>query len=171
MGVCHTVKVVHVNNKEQTREQILVSNQDTYKPCKVFSAGPVELIEELEDGRMLIEVDHNVRLELASERQTLPFTIWDCEELPDRTLSDAEMQELQQSKEKLLKRLLSITHEVEEAQQALNDDFWQKMSALRFSFAVTSLMGTDAGVKQQLLEMTDPNKRLTTVLALLNTIR
>ena len=70
MGVCHTEKVVHTSGKPQTREQALTNNQDTYKPCSVFSAGPVELIEELEDGRLLIEVDHKVRLKLASERHT-----------------------------------------------------------------------------------------------------
>jgi Lon protease-like protein len=170
MGVCHTEKVVHANTRQQTREQALGNNQDTYKPCNVFAAGPVELIEQLDDGRMLIEVDHNIRLQLVSERQTLPFSIWECEELPDQVLSDSELVALQQSKEKVLHRLLTITHDVEEVQQVLSADFWQQMPAIQFSFAVSNLLGTDAAVKQQLLEMTHPQQRLGTVLAMLNSI-
>lgn len=45
MGVCHTEQVVHANTRQQTREQALSNNQDTYKPCRVFAAGPVELLE------------------------------------------------------------------------------------------------------------------------------
>ncbi len=167
LGVCHTQKVLHANTKPQTTEEALRSNQSTYKPCAVFSAGPVELVEQLDDGRLLINVDHNIRLRLQHEIQTLPFSIWECEELVD---SDTEMAELQLGKEKVLHRLLTLTHKLEGVQKVLHDAFWQDMPALQFSFAVTGLLGTDPEVKQQLLEMTDPQQRLSTVLALLNSL-
>lgn len=170
LGVCHTEKMLHENSQPQTTEQALSSNQSTYKPCAVFSAGPVELIEQLDDGRLLINVDHNIRLRLESELQTLPFSIWECEEVPDRVLDENDLAELAQSKEKVLRRLLALTHNVEAIQQVLQDDFWQTMPPLRFSFAVASLLGIDAPMKQQLLEMTDPQQRLGTVLELLNSI-
>jgi Lon protease-like protein len=170
LGVCHTEKLLHANVKPQTTEEALSSNQSTYKPCAVFSAGPVDLVEELGDGRLLINVDHNIRLQLRREIQTLPFSIWQCEELADQSLSAAEMAELQLGKEKVLRRLLTLTHNVEAVQKVLHDEFWQDMPALQFSFAVTGLLGTEADVKQQLLEMTDPRQRLTTVLALLNAV-
>ena len=170
LGVCHTEKVLHTNAKPQTTEEALSSNQSTYKPCAVFSAGPVELVEELEDGRMLINVDHNIRLQLGAEIQTLPFSIWECSELYDKPLDDGEMSELELGKEKVLHRLLTLTHDLEAVQQVLHDDFWQSMPALQFSFAVTGLLGTDPDVKQQMLEMTDPQQRLTSVLALLNSV-
>ena len=53
MGVCGTEGIVRANTREQTREEILSSNQSTYKPSAVFSAGPVELLDTLEDGRMM----------------------------------------------------------------------------------------------------------------------
>jgi Lon protease-like protein len=170
MGVCHTEKVLHENSKQQTTEQALNSNQSTYKPCAVFSAGPVELIEQLGDGRMLIKVDHNIRLRLKSEIQTLPFSIWECDEVSDCAVSDTDLTELEQSKEKVLRRLLVLTHNVESVQEVLQDDFWQKMPPLQFSFAVASLLGIDPETKQKLLEMTVPQQRLSTVLDLLNSV-
>ncbi len=170
LGVCHTQKLLHASAKMQTTEEALSSNQSTYKPCAVFSAGPVDLVEELDDGRMLINVDHTIRLQLQREIQTLPFSIWVCEELVDIPLSDADMAELQLCKEKVLHRLLTLTHNLESVQRVLHDKFWQDMPAQQFSFAVTGLLGTTPDVKQQLLEMTDPQHRLTTVLALLNSV-
>ena len=83
MGVCHSEKVLHANTRAQTTEEALNSNQSTYKPCEVFSAGPVELLEELADGRLLIQVHTDTRLRLREEKQVLPFSIWACEEMPD----------------------------------------------------------------------------------------
>ena len=73
MGVCHTEKLLHANERKQTVEEALSSNQSTYKPQGVFSAGAVQLLEELDDGRLLIQVDTSVRLKLLEVRQTLPF--------------------------------------------------------------------------------------------------
>jgi Lon protease-like protein len=85
MGVCHTEKVLHAPDTTKNLKQALHSNQSTYKPCDIFSAGPVTLLEELEDGRMVIEVNINIRLKLEHEVQTLPFNIWACEELDAAT--------------------------------------------------------------------------------------
>ena len=52
MGVCHTQGVVRAIKHEQNPEEALSSNQSTYKPCDVFSAGKVELLKELDDGRL-----------------------------------------------------------------------------------------------------------------------
>jgi hypothetical protein len=170
MGICHTQKVVHAGSQQQTLQEALNSNQATYKPCTIFSAGPVELLEELEDGRMLIQVDTNIRLQLVDEIQTLPFSIWNCAELPDQPGSDKELLELDLSKEKVLHRLLKLTHSSDKMQDLLNGDYWQTMPAEKFSFAVTGLLGLDPELKQDLLEMTNPQQRLGTVLELLNGI-
>ena len=95
MGVCHTEKVLHAPDNDQSLEKALHTNQSTYKPCDIFSAGPVTLLEELEDGRMAVE---------------------------------------------------------------------------EFSFSVMGQLGMDANLKQEMLEMTEPTKRLERALAILNTI-
>jgi Lon protease-like protein len=168
MGVCHTEKVVHDKTSEQTVAEALNSNQSTYKPWDIFSAGPVELLEELDDGRLLIQVDTSVRLQLREEKQTLPFSIWACEELPDVACEGPALLELQQSQAKILTRLLALTHANEQAQEMLQSEFWQSMPATDFSFAVAGLLGMPADTAQHLLEMTDAQQRLTMVLDMIN---
>ena len=170
MGVCHTQKVLHASDHDQTIEKMLNTNQATYKPCAIFSAGPVTLLDELEDGRMVIEVDMNTRLKLNSEIQTLPFSIWDCEELPDQTLDDASTALLEQTQQKILQRLLVLTHANPQYQEALGSDYWQQMAAHDFSFAVMRLLDLDADLKQSLLETVDPTARLERMLMLLNSL-
>jgi len=168
IGVCHTEKVLRTIDRPQRLDDILNSNQATYKPRDIFSAGPVKLLEELPDGRVLIEVETNIRLQLRREIQTLPFSIWTCEELPDRPMTDEENLRLEQSKQKILKRLLALTHTNADIQAALSNDYWQLMSAMEFSFCVMGLIGLDAEFKQELLEMTQAVRRLERVLQLIN---
>jgi len=170
MGVCHTEKVLHRKEREQTLEQALNSNQTTYKPQGIFSAGPVELLEELEDGRMLIQVNNEVRLQLGEEKQTLPFGIWACEELVDKALDETGELALKQSQAKILQRLLAVTHGNEDAQAMLNSVHWRAMPAQTFSFAVAGLLGMPPETSQALLEMTSAQMRLDTVLEMINTM-
>lgn len=170
MGVCHTEKVLHRKEREQTLEQALNSNQTTYKPQGIFSAGPVELLEELEDGRMLIQVSNEVRLQLGEEKQTLPFGIWGCEELVDKALDETGELALKQSQSKILQRLLAVTHGNEDAQDMLNSVHWRAMPAQTFSFAVAGLLGMPPETSQALLEMTSAQMRLDTVLEMINTM-
>jgi len=170
MGVCHTEKVLHEKEREQTIEEALGSNQATYKPTAIFSAGQVQLLEELDDGRMLIEIDIEERLELGEEKQTLPFSIWSCQEVLDQQRDSDEETALAQSQEKILKRLLNITHANEQAQKTLNSDHWQAMPAHKFSFAIAAVLGMPPDTSQALLEMTNAQKRLDTVLEMINII-
>ena len=170
MGVCHTEKLVHANSKEQTVREALNSNQATYKPQGIFSAGPVELLQELDDGRMLIQVDTAVRLRLGEEKQTLPFSIWSCEELMDKPC-DAEAEGLlAQTQAKIMQRILIIMHDNDQAQEVLRGEHWKNMSAQDFSFAVAGLLRMPPEISQSLLEMTHPQERLDRVLEMLNEI-
>jgi Lon protease-like protein len=170
MGVCHTTKVVHAVDKLQTQEETLNSNQTTYKPCDIYSAGPVELLQEFEDGRMAIQVNVDSRLLLKVEIQTLPFSIWRCEELPDHELDNDELPALDQTRQKILRRLLAITFKDEALQDELSREHWQKMSAAQFSFEINGLFDLDPEFRQQLLELRHPQQRLNTLLTLLNSI-
>ncbi len=171
LGVCHTEKVVHANTRDQTQQEALNSNQSTYKPCAVFSAGAVELLEEMDDGRMAIMVNFEIRLRLKQEQQTLPFNIWSCEPYEDDQLGDDQLGLLRQSHEKIMQRLLSISDGNDEVQKMLSDDNWQKMSPVEFSFLVNGLIGMPAEIKQDLLEMRQPQQRLDTILEMVNSIQ
>ncbi|MGB1142027.1 MAG: LON peptidase substrate-binding domain-containing protein [Halioglobus sp.] len=168
MGVCHTEKLLHTNSREQSVREALNSNQSTYKPQGIFSAGQVSILQELDDGRMLIQVDTAVRLRLVEERQTLPFGIWACDEVLDEPL-DAEAEgQLAQTQAKILQRLLAVLHDNEQAREMLQGEYWQAMPALDFSFAIAGILGMAPETSQSLLEMTSPQQRLDTVLELLN---
>ncbi len=171
MGVCHTEKIVHANTREQTQQEVLSSNQSTYKPCAVFSAGKVELLEEMDDGRMAILVHFETRLELQKERQTLPFNIWTCEPYEDEQHDDDNLVTLRQCHEKIMQRLMTISYGNEEVQEIFAGEYWQAMSPVEFSFLVNGLIAMPAEIKQNLLEMKRPQQRLDAILEMVNSIK
>lgn len=170
LGVCDTEKVVHTNERHQTLQEALNSNQNTYKPRRIFSAGPVRLLEELDDGRLLISVETDRRLILGKEKQTLPFTIWTCEELLDEPPHPDAHRAMAQCQEKILHRLITITHHQPTVQSFLRDDHWRTMHPQPFSFAIAGHIGMDPSLAQHLLETTDTQQRLDSLLQLLNNV-
>jgi len=170
MGVCHIQGIVRNMTQMQTRDEALNSNQSTYKPCDVFSAGKVELQEELDDGRMAVIVHLEKRLELKQVQQQLPFYIWACEPFEDEPIEDGDLIKLRQSHEKLMQRLLVLGHGNDEFQKMLASDKWQNLSAVEFSFMVNGLFDMPAKIKQEILEMRLPQQRLDALLKLLNAI-
>jgi Lon protease-like protein len=172
MGVCHTEKVVHAKTRDQTQEEVLSSNQSTYKPCVVFCAGKVELLEEMDDGRMVILVNFETRLKLQKERQTLPFNIWACKPYEDEPLEDENLVgSLKQIHEKIMQRLMTISYGNDEVQKILAKEHWQNMSPIEFSFLVNALIAMPAEIKQNLLEMRRPQERLEAILKMVNSIK
>jgi Lon protease-like protein len=171
MGVCHTQGVVHEVKRQQTPEEALNNNQATYKPRDVFSAGKVELFEELDDGRMGIIVHFETRLALKQVRQILPFNIWACELYEDEPLEDDDLVNLRQTHEKVMQHLLTMSRGNDQAKKMLASDKWQNMSAVEFSFMVNGLFGMTARSKQEILEMKQPQQRLDALLKLLNSIQ
>lgn len=172
MGVCHTEKVVHAKTRDQTQEEVLSSNQSTYKPCAVFCAGKVELLEEMDDGRMVILVNFETRLKLQKERQTLPFNIWACKPYEDEPLEDENLvRSLKQIHEKIMQRLMTISYGNDEVQKILAKEHWQNMSPIEFSFLVNALIAMPAEIKQNLLEMKRPQERLEAILKMVNSIK
>ena len=170
MGVCHTQGVVRAIKHEQGGDA-LSSNQSTYKPRDVFSAGKVELLEELDDGRMGIVVHFETRLESKQVRQILPFNIWACELYEDEPLEDGDLINLRQSHEKVMQRLLVLAHGNNDFQKMLTSEKWQNLSAVEFSFMVNGLFGMPAKIKQEILEMRHPQQRLDVILEMLNSIQ
>jgi Lon protease-like protein len=171
MGVCHTQGIVRDMTRMQTGEDALNSNQSTYKPCDIFSAGKVELHEELDDGRMGIMVHFETRLALKQVRQILPFNIWACDLYEDEPLEEDNLVNLRQTHEKVMQRLLVLGHGNDDFQKMLTSEQWQNLSAVEFSFMVNGLFGMPAEKKQEILEMTQPQQRLAALLKMLNSIQ
>lgn len=171
MAVCHTQKELSPAKPNQSSQDALHSNQATYKPYDVFSAGVCELVEELPDGRMLIHVHLEARFKAVSEVQTLPFRVFLCETVEDEPISVDAGPVLEQLKDKVLHRLLALAANDALARDILSSDEWQQKSAQAFSFEVFGLVQLDPELQQEILEYRSPVQRLETLLGLLNEAR
>lgn len=168
IAICHTQKLLHHISIDQTSEEALHTNQSTYKPCKVFSAGHCSVIETFDDGRMAINVVCDKRLKLNTEIQRLPFIIAHCDEYEDIPSTNETAKNAALTKQKIIIRLLAITHEFPEAREILCSNEWQQKTPAAFSFEVLQLLNIDASITQEILESRKPDERLHILLSLLN---
>lgn len=168
IAVCHTDKMLRPSKSDQTTADALQTNQATYKPCTIFSAGRCEILQTLADGRMAIAIHVNQRLQRLSEIQSLPFTIARCEPYDDKPMDEAEYKQALMTQEKIMVRLRTIMHKVEQANDILSDERWINMDVRAFSFEIFGLLRMPADVMQSVLEMQDVNQRLHMLLDCLN---
>jgi Lon protease-like protein len=168
LAVCHTQKVVREIEPSTNLEEMLGENASTYKPFSVFSAGRCELLETTEDGRMMLNVHLQQRYHLLSDVQTLPFTIAQCEPVFDDALAQDTLILAEQAKEKILMRLLAITHAHPEIATLLKSEAWRLKSPVEFGFEILGILQFEAEEMQDLLEMTDSLQRLESILTLMN---
>jgi Lon protease-like protein len=171
LGICHTQKVVKNAKDNQTIEEALQSNQATYKPFEIFSAGECELLNTLEDGRMYLKVHMKARYKTIKELQTLPFSIYACEIYPDESLGIYALNKLGQLKEKILNRLQVMANHNTDVQALLSSPKWMEKDPVDFSFEIFGLLNFGAEGQQKVLEMTSPQMRLQYLLDLLNGVR
>ena len=159
VGVCHTLKTIHKPARQQTLEQALSSNQATYKPREIFSAGVCEILETTSDGRIIANVAISKRLCLVEEIQSLPYRIVSCTEVqdePSQTLSEASV--LQTS---INTRLIEIVgSEQPELTQALRGPAWTSLTPSEYSFRIFQFLRFDADLMQMILETQSADTRL-----------
>ncbi len=170
LAVCHVKNFLHLEKESQAFDGALTSNQATYNPVDVCSAGRCELIETLKDGRLLINVHADKRYRLIKETQSLPFLIFNCAEFPDKELSPSESNLILELKDKLLHRLIALTNNNKQIQSVLDSQEWQSKNADDFSFELFSVLQTDADKMQEILEMDFPADRLNAALDILSQI-
>ena len=72
-------------SKASSVKEILKTNQSLFETCDVMGAGTVELVQELPDGRFLIEVEISHRVEVTAMIQELPYYRATVKELTDDT--------------------------------------------------------------------------------------
>ncbi len=158
IGVCHTRKEISAPKKDQTVQQALKSNQATYEPYSIFSAGLCEIVETTDDYRIYANIDMSVRLRLLEETQTLPYRIVSCEEVHDSNENPEETRLFQASiattvRDMIASRNPKILEMVDRAN-------WQDMDPTDFSFRIFQILQFHADIMQDLLEDTDVLSRL-----------
>ncbi len=168
LGIAHTQKIVSQGKADQSLEEALSSNQTTYKPFPVFSAGRCELLKVLDDGRMYLQVHMESRFIKVSEKQTLPFSICQCDPYLDAE-ENIDLPALELLKQKVLNRLIVMTSNIPEIQKILASEQWAKKEAIAFSFEIFALFQLEADMQQNILEMSSASERLEYLLGLLNT--
>ena len=163
LGVSHVIKTIREAPRRQTLEQALGTNQATYKPREVFSAGPCEIAETTEDGRMFVQVDVVRRLTLVEELQSLPYRIVTSTPLEDIEKPDAESDD-RQLQNKINRRLLELAESGDPGlRAALEDPDWVALAPDRFSFSVFRYLRFDPDTMQAVLEMQSAAQRLETI--------
>ncbi len=170
IGVCNTARQITPSKPATTLEQSLSSNQASYEPVAVFSAGPCEVIETTEDGRLLVNVSLSRRVRYQNEIQSVPYRIAACTELIDDSddLSESTVSEIDQLQDRIRGVIFSLLAKQDpEVALRIDSDEWRVMSAEQFSFRVFSFLRFDADLMQNVLESTSPLQRLRMIAAIL----
>jgi len=179
VGVCHTVKAISTPAKKQSVEEMLASNQTTYKPQQVFSAGHCEILETTADGRIIANVAISIRLQIAEELQSLPYRIVKCAPLEDTDQSTSTNAQTQAEDKTLQLQIHTQLIELIKQQTSagtdepvasdLSDPTWQELSPHDYSFRIFQCIAFEADIMQNILELRSARERLNALLALLGT--
>ncbi len=167
IGVCHIVRLLHEAEKPSTLEEKLKSNQDTYEPQSIFSAGFCELKETTEDGRMMIEVKMDGRYELQERIQEVPYQIYRCREYTDDTSDESKAKEKREAIDRFLLKFAD-QKDSEKVQKMIEAPSWQGLSMQDYSFQLFNMLHFDAEISQTILEMKSSEERLDFACRVLN---
>ena len=161
VGVCHTRKAISTGPKQQqSMQEALSSNQATYQPQPVFSAGLCQIQDVLEDGRILVLIQMSGRYRMVSEQQALPYRIVLCEQIED-VEDGAEAEESSRLKAAIINRMLELTQASDtKVSTAELQQQWQALTPEQFSFQFFEFVRFDADLMQSILETTSPLSRL-----------
>jgi len=172
VAICHTRKQLSAAKPTNDLKEALSSNQATYQPFDVFSAGRCQLVETLDDGRMVLNVHIEQRYKLGKPVQMLPYQVYDCFPFLDHHPTPAEEVDNLLLKEKILHRLEALAHADPQSREALRQVMdsaeWQQMGGTEFSFRLFSLIQFAPELLQQILEMDSAHQRLSKTLEWLN---
>lgn len=165
IGISHTVKAISSVKKNQTKAEILNSNQDTYEAEKIFSAGFAEIETVTADGRMGVIIRMDGRYESVNEIQTLPYRIDRCRIFQDEKTTSTQSNEL---KLRVLKILQSQLESSPAKIRALFESAkWDALPAEEFSFRIFSELRLETKISQAILEMRSVDARLNSLLRIL----
>ena len=159
MGICHTESVISKADINNTVEEALSSNQSTYQPYLIFSAGKVVIETKLPDGRVLINVRLQERFRAINQIQSEPYGIYECVEYMDRDIRESVILIAEDMKEQILLKLKEATKNSQfGAFQSF--DHWRFMDITDFSFQLFGILRTEGDILQQVLQCRSPLERL-----------
>ena len=172
VAICHTQKEISPAKSGLPLKEALQTNQATYRPYTVFSAGQCELIKQLDDGRLVVDVHIDQRYRLGQSLQQIPYSVYECQPMADREMTEDELTEAIELVEKVRHRVLAMvqgdSRAANKLSDILNQEEWVTKSPQAFSFELFGLIRFDAHYLQQALEMESAVERLRFTLDLMN---
>ncbi len=160
IGVCHTRKALSKPKRQQPIEEALASNQVTYEPETVFSAGHCEVLQTTPDGRILVNVHMTERFSIVDEVQAVPYRIVQVEAVEDQA-DDCDSEVLEALKQQVNARLVEIVRpQSSELADQLETADWASIAPEDYSFRLFQFLKLDADYMQQVLETRSPRDRL-----------
>lgn len=170
IGVTHTRKKINNGKGGDTVEEVLSSNQATYQPHEIFSAGHCEVVEQLEDGRIHAVIHAQERFRIVDEVQTLPYRIVTAVVVADEPEDDlGETFDLQ---EQVNNRLIQLLGDKNQALVAvLKDPQWFNQPPAQYSFRLFQILNFEADIMQNILEAKQAGERLRIIDSVLEQVR
>ena len=167
LAVAHTKKAINhepakIKPSNESLADAMDSNQTSYEPHEIFSAGPLELLEETKDGRMYINITFIDRLQWLETQQEVPFKVVLCERLSDATDVDPATSEL--LAERINEMLLHISKSHSpKLHELMNKPEWANMTPTDFSYQLFTYFKFNADFMQTALEQPSTEARLSLI--------
>ncbi len=168
LGVCHVEKLIKPSKPGQTMEEALNTNQATYKPLRIFSAGRCRIDEILNDGRLRVTLQANVRLQALEPIQTLPFSIYRCHHFEDLPETSENREKSLDLKDKVQHRLIAMLGHLPGMTEMLQSPGWVEKTPTEYSFDLFQFLRLETDLQQRILESRTSSQRLTLILDILN---
>lgn len=166
IGVCHTDGVISPAKPHETLAETLNSNQATYEPCDVFSAGFATITDVTPDGRLLVEIRMDDRFCIEEEIQTLPYRVVKCRRYLDGPAeSDERAEQTRNLRRQINDHVLGMAMDLKDE---LRSEIDKELSDEAYSFQIFQTIRFDADLMQECLEMQTPADRLRLLYEVLN---
>jgi Lon protease-like protein len=149
VGLAHTKKL-----------KSSISRHEHYEAHEIFSAGFVELIDTLQDGRLIIQIKMDQRYKIVDEIQQVPYKVVRAETYMDidDPLSDEQLWEIRNELDQIFIDLIGVNNEG--FIKYVKGSDWQGLSFEEYSFAIYSLVLFEADEMQKVLELTSSGARM-----------
>lgn len=162
IGVCHTKRQVSPSKDNRSSDLVdfLRTNQESYEPFSVFSAGYAQIIETLQDGRMVVQINMFSRYEIKEILQDVPYKVAKC--LPYKDTSNERADNNANFRRVLDLELIDLSQKNSpEVKHYIESLEWKSLSDEEYSFLIYSLVILDSSDLQYVLEMKSAHERIT----------
>jgi len=165
MAVCGVKRLLEKSReKKLSPEKALTTNLSTFEPVPVVTFGTVEIVDRMEDGRLLIEVEMERRARIITFVELEPYYLAKVMPLDDEEVPPSATQALLRAE--IAARFETLWNMVKRDNLPVPIPL-DSLSFGQLSYQVLGFLQTDPVLAQILLEETNPEKRASILLDIL----